>query len=509
MNRRKGVIVSYITLFVEVVSGILFTPFLLKMFGQSEYGIYGLVLNITSYMTLLDLGVGNSIVRYSAKYRIREEDENQKKLLGITILFYSIIAFIVLLFGVLISNNLTLFFSTGLNKIELERAKIMMMITFFNCALTMWLSSFNKIIIAYEYFTLSQVLIILRIILKVVILVPVLLLGGKGISAVSIDAILSVLIGIYSVYFVVCKLRLKPVFKNLDFTFIREIVSYSFFIFIQMVATQLNAMVDQLLIAALVPLSATLLAVYGLGAQICNYIQRIASAINGVLMPGVVKMVEQEADASELEREMVKIGRMIFAILVIIWINLLFFGRSFITIYAGKEYLEAYWVIIIISFPMILSLPQSIGTQILWAKNKHKIQAILKIIIAIVNIFLTILLIKWRPLLGACIGTSIALFLGDVVVMNIVFRRDIKINILNYYREMFRGIDKVICITLIVGCGLKYLEQPGIGSFLVNCICLTDVYLIVLYKLGLNDFESNFLKQIIGKKIKKKKNRGE
>ena len=72
-------------------------------------------------------------------------------------------------------------------------------------------------------------------------------------------------------------------------------------------------------------------------------------------------------------------------------------------------------------------VPESMGTQILWAMNQHKEQAILKIVIVLLNIVLTALLIGWNPLIGATIGTLISLILGDVVVMNIIFKKKLKI----------------------------------------------------------------------------------
>ena len=73
MNRKTGVILSYVLLIVEIFSTLLFTPFLIRSLGQAEYGIYQLVISITAYLALLDLGVGNSVIRYIAKYRANND----------------------------------------------------------------------------------------------------------------------------------------------------------------------------------------------------------------------------------------------------------------------------------------------------------------------------------------------------------------------------------------------------------------------------------------------------
>ena len=61
MNRKIGVILSYIAMVFEVLSTLLITPFMLRTLGQSEYGVYKLSSSITAYLLLLDLGVGNML----------------------------------------------------------------------------------------------------------------------------------------------------------------------------------------------------------------------------------------------------------------------------------------------------------------------------------------------------------------------------------------------------------------------------------------------------------------
>lgn len=69
MNRKIGVILSYVLMVFEVLSTLLLTPFIIRTLGQAEYGVYKLAFAINAYLLLLDLGIGNAIVRYIAKYK--------------------------------------------------------------------------------------------------------------------------------------------------------------------------------------------------------------------------------------------------------------------------------------------------------------------------------------------------------------------------------------------------------------------------------------------------------
>ena len=152
-------------------------------------------------------------------------------------------------------------------------------------------------------------------------------------------------------------------------------------------------------------------------------------------------------------------------------------------------------------FAYLFILTESIGTQILWAMNKHKEQSILKIIIVLLNIILTILLIMWNPLIGATIGTFISLFLGDIVVMNIIFKRKLKINLKNYYFGIFKGIIPCLIVSTLIGFVLKQFLPNGWLWLCLKVFIVLIVYGITMLLFGANEYEKNMLKSFI-KKIK-------
>ena len=148
MNRKTGVILSYVLLVVEIFSTLLFTPFLIRTLGQAEYGIYQLVISITAYLALLDLGVGNSVIRYIAKYRANNDKLSQRKFLGITTIYYAIIAVVVLIVGGFVLLNFSSIFAKGLTDAEIELAKKLFAVTICGTAVSLATSSFSNVVIA-------------------------------------------------------------------------------------------------------------------------------------------------------------------------------------------------------------------------------------------------------------------------------------------------------------------------------------------------------------------------
>lgn len=505
MNRKIGVIYSYVLMFVEVISAMLFTPFLIRMLGQSQYAVYQLTSQISSYLMLLDLGVGSAVIRYMAKFRADNDREKQEEFLGIATVFYLAIAAIAVIVGIVLVIILPTAFAKGLTPEEIKLSQKMLCVTMLTCAVTLGTSSFATTLMAYERFSFSKGLSIVCSVLKVVISIMALALGVKALGVVIIYFALNLLTRLAYTFYVLFKLKIKPKFKNPDISFIKETVTYSSFVFLQMLATQINSMTDTVLLGILAKGSSAIIAIYGVGSQIIQYFETIGSHFNGVLMAGVVRMVENGAKFKNLQNEMVRIGRIIFMMLGMVFAVFIAFGKHFMVLWAGEDYAKSYYVAVAIMAPKMFAIVQSIGNQILWAMNRHKGQAIVQIVSALINIVLTAVLITWKPLEGAVIGSVIALTVGNVVCMNIMFKKEIGIKLSQYYLELFKGILPSLLICFAGGklFSLLGLEKYGWLGFIINCVVAVAIYGICMLAFGMNKSEKNLVFGLFNKLLRK------
>lgn len=509
MSRRIGVVLSYVLMIFEVMSTLLLTPFIISTLGQAEYGVYKLVVAINAYLLLLDLGVGNAIIRYIAKYKVEKNKIKERQFLAVATIFYLLIAVITILIGLVFMFVFPTAFARGLSSKEIKLGQILLGITMLNSAITLGTTAYNNILIAYEKFAVSRITSIVQIIMRMILTYIVLIIGWGSIGIVVVNLLMTILCRGYFIAFVLGIIKLRPLFIGIDLSFVKEIIAYSSLILLQMIATQLNSSVDQILIGSLVKSSAVILAVYGVGTQIVQYFQSIGSAFTSVLMPGVVKIVERNASPCELTNEMVRIGRIVFMVLSLILGAFLVNGEEFIVLWAGKENFQAYSVAVILMCAHILIQTESIGTQILWAMNQHKEQAILKLMIVLLNIALTALLIRWNPLIGATIGTFISLILGDVVVMNAVFKKKLNISLNNYYRGIFKGIVPCLTISLIVGTLFKCLLPTGWIWLCIKVFIMIVIYAVAMISYGMTQYERNIFSSMLTNKRSLKGNKDE
>lgn len=496
-GRKAGAVFSYLLMLAEIASGLLFTPFLIRILGQAEYGVYSLSLSITTYFTLLDLGVGNAMVRYLAKFKVEGDHGAQRRFLGLAIVFYSIVCIIMLAIYMVLSQNMQAIFANGLTADEVELATGLLGITVLNAGFTLLVSVFDKVLIAYEHFAASKIIQIVRIAIRVAVQVGLLLMGLGSFGIVVSNLVITIGYGAVVVAYVVKRLQLTPSFRGFDLSFVREIFGYTAFVFVQMVATQINSMAGQIILGMMA--SSVILGIYAVGTQINQYYQIIAGGVNGVTMPGIVALVSKGATNRQIEDEMTKVTRISLLVMGIILGGFIAVGDEFVVLWAGAENTDAYYVALILMVPMAIALVQSSGSQVLWAAGKHKIQAVIKIVVAVASIFLTVALISWDPLMGAALGPSISCFFGDVVAMNIVFRRDIGIKVTRYYRKTIKGILPSVLIASLCGFLLKMALPSGWVFLLLMVAATLMLYLACLMLFGFNNYEKDLMKSLLFK----------
>ena len=495
MNESKqlkyGAILSYLSLFINNFLGLIYTPFMLAKLGQSEYGLYSLVTQIIGYLTVLDLGFGNAIVVYTAKYRAKGEKEKEARLNGMFIVIFCIIGIIATLIGAILYFNVNRLFGATMTAGEIGKAKIMMLILTFNLAITFPFSVFSSIVTAYERFVFAKMRTIIRNILMPIIMIPLLLMGYKAITMVVVVTILNMYILASNTIYCFKKLHIKVKFGKFDTRLLKEIFGYSFFIFLNVIVDKINWSVDQFVLGAVAGTVAVSL--YAVASQFNNIYLSFSNAINGVLLPKLSKMVAREESDEEISKLFIRTGRLQYIVIILIITGFVLFGKQFITLWAGKDYVVSYYIACVLMIPVTIPLIQNVGISILQAKNLHKFRSILYAVIAMANIGLSIPLAKAYGGIGSAIGTAISLIVGNIIIMNIYYYKKANIDIVGFWKEIIKMTVPIMPIFIVAYLIIKNITISGwllLGSgVLIYCI----IYFVIAYLFIMNEYEKNLL----------------
>lgn len=474
---------------------------MLRLLGQSEYGLYQLVYSVVSYLSLLSLGFGSSYLRFYSRYKAQNDEDGVAKLNGMFILIFCSISVICILCGTVMVRNIRTIFGTGLTESEYATAKVLMELLIINLALTFPNSVFNCSITAHEKFLFQKLLILLQNLFSPFLTLPLLIMGYGSIGMVSVTTLLTFVLLISNMFYCFKKLHVRFAFHGLKISLFKEMWVFTFFIFLNQIIDQINWSVDKFLLGRFA--GTTAVAVYGVGGQINTLYLQFSSSVSNVFVPKVNRIVAETNDNTELTTLFTKVGRIQFIVLGLILTGFVFFGMPFVNLWAGEGYGASYAVALLLIIPVTVPLIQNLGIEIQRAKNMHKARAVVYLAIAIANVFISIPLIKFFGPEGAALGTAISLFAGNIIFMNWYYHARIGMNMFYFWKEIAKFIPALIAPCVVGIAIMKFVNTTGLVKLGVFAVVYAAVYGLSMYFFGMNEEEKQLVMGPIRKILRK------
>lgn len=276
---KAGAILSYVAIAVNNIVGLLYTPYMLRMLGQNEYGLYSLVASVVAYLTLLDLGFGNAIIRYTSQYRVEGKTEEQYEMFGMFFKLYCVIGIVAFIIGIILLLNIKGLFDNTMSNDDIYQTQIMMLLMLFNIAFTFPMSIWGAILSAYEKFIFQKALNIARVILNAIVMVFLLYLGYKAISMVVVLTVFNILTLCSNAWYCRKRLKIKIKFSKIKWQLLKEVFNYSIWIFIAGIVDRIYWSSGQFVIGIYHKPSE--IALFGVAVQLQSFYSSFSFAISG------------------------------------------------------------------------------------------------------------------------------------------------------------------------------------------------------------------------------------
>lgn len=488
---KAGAVLSYVIIVVNILVGILYTPFVLRMLGQSQFGLYSLATSVIAYLTILDLGFSNAIIRYTAKFRAEGKVDEQYNMFGMFIRLYIGIGLLALLMGIALMLNVEALFGFSMSGVEVEQMRIILILVSLNLAFTFPLSIFGSIITAYENFVFQKVINLLRVVVNPLAIIVVLLLGYKAIALVVVTTIFNLVTLLINWWYCSRRIGVKIVFSRFDWGFLKEISVYSFWIFLNAIMDRIYWSSGQFILGVY---KGTLsVAIYAVAIQLQQLYMMFSTAISGVLLPKVTAMVARGESEEEVSELFIRTGRIQYIIMAFILTAFILLGKPFVTLWAGADYVEAYTIALIFFIPLTVPLVQNLGISILQARSQMKFRSLLYVSIAILSLILSTLLAPRYGAMGCAVATALALFVGQIVAMNIYYYRRVAINIPKFWLEISKMSIVPVALLLVGLYLLRGVALDSVRSFVVAAIIFSVVYIPLFWLFSMNRYERELL----------------
>lgn len=494
-----GIILSFLSQFIGIGVGLAYTPVMIRILGQSEYGLYQLVQSVVSYLTLMNIGFNGAYIRYFSIAKTKNDEKEVANINGMFFTIFAVLAGAIIIGGVILYANIGIL-GSNLTAADYVTAKKLLVVLVINLAMSMPNGLFTAYIFANERFVFPKVIGIIANILIPILNLPLLLLGFGSVGMVCVTLALTVLQTVINIVYCVKRLHIRIHFGYFNKIIFKDLFAFTFFIFLSDLVDQLNTNVDKLLLGRM---SGTVaVAIYSVAFNLKTHYTTLTWLVPEMYIPEVNRVAVEEKSDSKLTDLFIQIGRYNNFIVLLVITGFILCGKQFIYLWVGEEYNISYYAAVILMLSGYIPAVQTLGVNIQNAKNMHRVRSFVYFGIACVNVVASVFLIRIWGVVGTCLGTLFAVLLGSGVFMNIYYHKRIGLDVLKFWKEILKSVPYCAIAVVLGLLILRYFSIDSWLAFLIFVGVYTAIYCVLLFVLGLKKEERDTL---LGKlKLRKK-----
>lgn len=475
-----GAMISYVNMFASFVVGMVITPLLINRLGDSEYGAYVLIASISSYLTVVQNGFSDTMIRYSTKFRAKEDKQGADCFNGLSLMINVIFAIFVLFIGIILVYRLPHIYGNTLSEKEISIAVSLLKLMILNIIITFLSNVFFGYLTAYEEFVVLRGLDFLNIVISNVLIFCILMMGARSFGVVVVTTCCNIAIGIIEALYSWLRLDIGFSFsvKGFEKSFLKEVLVYFVTVFIVVIVEQIYWKLDNLLIAGYV--SASAVAIYSIGMSFHKYFMKFSTTISKVMAPRFFLHIDAGADKMKVTSMLIHISRIQAAAILLALSGLILYGREFIYLWVGESYDIAYFIAVITLVPYSFELVGNLRNVILQAKGLYMKKSILLLVISLLNIAFTIWWVQVFGIMGAAAATGLGVIIGYVGVTIILEHYNV-IDNHRYLKETYLGFLVPLLISCLAGLAIKhFILCDSWVTFICNVALYSCIYSVCI-----------------------------
>ena len=503
---KVGAILSYLSMGLSTAISLIYTPIMITRLGDSEYGVYNLVLPIISYLNLLSFGLGSAYVRYYSRSKVANDKKGMARINGMFLTTYSVLGVLVLIIGFTLSFYGHVIFGSKLTAEEVALGEKLLRIMTVNAALYFPVSVFESHVTINERYLFQKIVTMGKQVLNPLIMIPLLLLGFRSVTMTVTALVFTILSGLINIYYCLVNLRMPFDFRKYDFKLMREMMGFTFYVFLGIVVENINWSIDRLMMGWVH--GTTAVTIYTVASQLNVFYLSFSNAVTNVLTPRVHRMVAENQSNKALTKLFTKAGRLQFILLACIFLGFVAVGETFVVLWGGAEQFRVDYIVTLLLFAsIIIPAIQTVGIEIQRAKNMHKFRSVTYLIVAVVNALLLWPACYFWQGIGAAACVLFTTVFGQVIPMNWYYYRHIGLNIPWFWKKICQLLPSMAVPAIVAVCIALFAHVESYFHIMIWGCVFVAVYAVFLWLFGLNRFERDLI-TVPAQKILRRLKRG-
>lgn len=490
---KYGAAMSYTQILFGILSGLIYTPWMIHEIGQANYGLYMLTISLIS-MFAMDFGLDAAVSRFMSKYLAEGDEARASRFLGVAYKLFMMLALALFILLSIVYWFLDSVYA-GLTATELEKLKVLYVIAGLFIVVSFPTKPFSGILVSHEQFLFSSVLHLAEKVATVILMVIALLLGYELYALVLVTAFVGTIVLIVEYVFIRRKTTVRPNFRERDRGIYKDIFGFMTWSTVTLVAQRFILNITPSLLGMLA--GSASIALFSVGMVIEGYVWTIASALGFLFLPKVSRMITRN-DRSAIAMLFVRIGRIQLYIVGLIVLSFLILGREFMQLWVGDTFRDSYAIALLLIAPSLVTLTQDIGNTTLIAENKVKYRAYASLIVASISMTLSPLLIPMYGPIGAAFAICLGNIVGLVVYMNVIYSRVLGLDVVGFFRAChIKLLPALVLYTLIGWVVHNAFPAANLFEFALKGLALVMLYSVIVWFLAFDDSEKALVRQVV------------
>lgn len=471
--------------FLNIIVAFIMSPVMVKTLGNSDYGLWEMVIGVVGYMGLLDLGVGPALLRHVAIAHGTGDKQDLQETMSTAMSFFMCIGILAMLIFLGLSVYPHLLAGDPTN--GGERFGLVLLLFALNAALVFPLNVYTGILMGLQKHHLINLSRSLLIICRSVVAFYMLYqFPGKGLLILAALEIVSNLLQ-FSVYATSLGMdREVPRFSFIKCTKqkLKELFRYGAKSSLLMAASRLQFASMPFIIGKALGLG--FIVYYVLPNRLVDYAKGFSMAIGFPLTPYFADIIGKE-EQHALKSNWLTTAFVLQIVTLAMPLYLFFCGEKFLWLWIGPEYaIAGKWVLYTLLLGLAVEALTPNARQILLAKAQHGGIAVVCLIMSICAIPLAFMGAKAIGVAGAALGSSVT----TVIISLATLFMTCKVMATSPHEYLQKTLLPLFPPLALLGMALwlgeRILHPHSYFGLLLQIAMGTIVYMAAVWKLSLS-----------------------
>jgi O-antigen/teichoic acid export membrane protein len=495
----RNVTSNWASLVVGIVLSFVIAPLTVHSLGNVYYGIWTLLMQFTGYLWLFDFGVRESVIKYVAQYHASEQHDELVSTVRTAVSMYSVVAVVALLMIALLALALPHFFNIPAEAVGTARLTAILFGA--TVAQGFVFNVFVGVLMGLQKFYLMARLGIVFAVARAALIV-VLLSAGYGIIMLALVQFVMTLASNLLVYRM-CITHLP----HLSVRFVRpqraeafKLLNYGKYVLITNLGDKFIFATSSLVIGVFMPISA--LTYYAIGGSLTEHLRSFITSMASILNP-LASSLEARRETDTLAAVFMTGAKVAMILGLPVCIGFILLGERFITLWMGEAYgPTAGLILAVLASGYLIGLPFYTISGVLYGLGKHRIVAWSRVSEGIVNLCLSVWLVRHYGLVGVALGTVIPHAIVVVGILPAFLPKLLRIDLREYYASTY-GRPFLASIPFGIACLFveRVVRPADLVSFFAFVIVSLLAYVVPCWFLALAPRERRHLSGAVRRRL--------